>query len=909
MLNSQQQMVTLLNKYNRELVMSDSELKINDSGRSIVVDQTPINVSWYANFKQCRYVVYVIKDGQVVFSKDNSGSDNSCIISDIQLEKSTEYVTEVHLYGDSGEEQKLVNSFVTGNFGEFEGCWISNGKALQDEVDFYQESRNTVIRKKIYIADEINKAYIHLVGLGYYNLYINGEKVSRYELNNDWTNYDKTIFYDTFDIQPFLKPGENDLFVELGNGWYNPAPLTLFGKYNLRNVLTIGEPKLLADIVIQTGTEWETIPTDESWLVAEGPYLFNNIYLGEVLDFRLHKHESDMIDFHDTSWTNAMKVEGPKGVLKPSYIEKVTQNRVVKPVEVIPAEDGKIVVDFGEVISGFIDISFMGHENQVIDFLYSEEINEDKTLNTASTLAGFVGKQVADDFTVPGGAGAPELAEQRDRCICRDGTLRFTNKFTYHSFRYVELKGIDIEHIQELEAICVHTELNPVGYFRCSDSFLNELHDVAKNTKLNNIHAVFEDCARERLAYGGDMVALATSQVFMFNTAKLYEKTIGDFINDMRPNGGMPETAPFMGIKTNGTGDGAGPLGWQLVVPYLLKIHYQYYGNLELIRNVYPFLEKQIEHLSSLDPELICDFCLGDWGSKDANPKNFKKSSPAINFTATCFHYFHFLLISDFSKKLGLNDKWLAYSQKADSLKQEIINRYRNDDGSYADRTQTSYIFAIYFALEDEPGYLIDALVNLIESNNFEITSGIFGQSFAYELFRKYDLNHILYQWLYHEDGIRHMLRDNNLALKEFFGENKNGSCNHAMFSSYASWFYKGLGGIEICDDSCGSDIINIKPYFDTSIDFVDCSYETPQGVVTCNWSRNNELIELYIKVPFNLKRCMLIIDRAYEDSVRHMNVVHVEKKHVYVDIIDTGELNIKLNTVVLPQEEMIDVR
>ena len=98
---------------------------------------------------------------------------------------------------------------------------------------------------------------------------------------------------------------------------------TLFGKYNLRDVLSIGEPKLLADLKIKSENDFLNISTDESWEVAEGQYLFNNIYLGEIIDFRLFNNLNNNFDFKDTKWKKASLTEAPSGKLIKSYIDKI----------------------------------------------------------------------------------------------------------------------------------------------------------------------------------------------------------------------------------------------------------------------------------------------------------------------------------------------------------------------------------------------------------------------------------------------------------------------------------------------------------------------------------------------------------------------------------------------------------
>lgn len=859
-----------------------------------MIDEGPMKINWWVDFKQASYDIKVTLAGQIIYSQGKQSCDNSATIDGITLEAGAKYDVELLVTGEQGESHTLTNFFRAGNRGQFKGEWLGNGKFLQDENRYYQGARNPVFRKTINLTQEVEEAFIHIVGLGYYNLYINGQRISDAELNSDWTNYDKTTCYDTHELSHYLKKGHNELFVELGNGWYNPAPLTLFSKYNLRDRLSIGEPKLLADLIIKDAKQCFTISSDNSWEVAEGPYLFNNLYLGESLDFRLIKEGSEF-DFNQTSWQKASITEGPKGKLIPSYIPKIKQLEAVQVADIYELDKDRIIVDFAEMVAGFIDITLLGRQDQLVELRYSEEINPDYSLNTESTLAGLIGKRVQEDFVIPGGPNAPTAAEQTDNFICRDGRLRFTNKFTFHSFRYVEIRGLKRAQIEDINAIYVHTKLEQSGDFSCSDAHLNQLHQVASRTKKNNLHSVFGDCARERLAYGGDIVALATSQLYMFDSASVYEKTLKDFINDFRENGGVPETAPFMGIQSKGTGDGAGPLGWQLVFPYLLKRHYQYYGDIKLIETLYPYVEKQLAHLNSLGLEKIAQSCLGDWGSinPNADAGDYKNSSPAIDFTATCFYYFHLLLAAQLSEYIGRDDNCQQYRQQAEQIKLHLVQKYRNSDGSFADKSQTSYVFAIYFELADDMTGLVSVLAELISSNNYRLQCGIFGQSFAYEILRKYNHNDLIYKWLHCDAGFKHMLSNNSHALKEFFGENENGSCNHAMFSSYPSWLYQSLGGIEVCDDACGADKMIIKPYFETTINHVECRYQTMKGMVVVNWSRSKSNIKLQIEIPFNLTSCTLILDRMFESSVSHLNVIYVEKMHIAIDITEVQLLNL----------------
>ena len=168
-----------------------------------------------------------------------------------------------------------------------------------------------------------------------------------------------------------------------------------------------------------------------------------------------------------------------------------------------------------------IDITFDGISGEKVKLIYAEGINEDDTVDCYSSIvgnAGIVLEKVNVKFD--GGPGSPKLAIQKDEIISVDGENHYENKFTYHSFRYIEIIGLNKDQLISIKASYVYTDVDIVGEIKTSNSWMNNLYNLAEKTKLNNFHSVFEDCARERLGYGGDIVALATSNIFMFDLSK-----------------------------------------------------------------------------------------------------------------------------------------------------------------------------------------------------------------------------------------------------------------------------------------------------------------------------------------------------------------------------------------------------
>ena len=91
-------------------------------------------------------------------------------------------------------------------------------------------------------------------------------------LDPGWTNYRKRVLYSTYDVTPQIVSGRNCLGLMLGNGWYNPLPLKMWGFLNLRKNLPVGRPRAIAQLEIEfaDGTR-QIVATDETWQRGSRP--------------------------------------------------------------------------------------------------------------------------------------------------------------------------------------------------------------------------------------------------------------------------------------------------------------------------------------------------------------------------------------------------------------------------------------------------------------------------------------------------------------------------------------------------------------------------------------------------------------------------------------------------------------
>lgn len=741
---------------------------------------------------------------------------------------------------------------------EFNGCWIQGSHIDYGDGDelYYQEHPNTIVRK-VFSINEVKNAKIHIGCLGDYILYMNGKRVGLDELNHDWTNHKMCVYYETYDISQFVRLGQNEIIIELGNGRYNPAPLKLFGKYNLRETLyEVGDPKVICDVIVNDKV---ILSSDYTWEYAEGQLLFNNLYLGETVDLRRQIN----------NFKPVISLENTKNLI-PSFIPKIQRCQEVKDYRIIE-KNNYFIVDFKEMISGFIHIKYQGNDGQKIQLQYAENMVNNE-IDFSTSLVGSVGEIMPNGFVVSGGKGAPKQGIQTDILISMDGINEYTNKFTYHSFRYVKIEGIQSCDICQLDAIYVHTNLKQIGYVKTDNEILNELYDVAMRTKLNNVHSTFEDCARERLGYGGDMVALATSNLYTFDLESFYKKIALDFRFDQTERGGLPETAPYMGIQSNGTAQGEGPLLWQLVYPYLIYKRYQYYGDKDFIIQEYPYLKKHIDYIVNYDLDDLVHKCLGDHGSV-LIAGQFRKPTPDKVLLGYCT----VLLLLKYNIKLGniIGKDTSLYQEKYNEIKELTVHQFMNKDGSFGEGTQSGYAFAIKLELS-EPKALCKKFVDKIKKDNYIFNSGIFGMALSYEVLNRYHYNEVIEKWLFNNEKCTYlnMIQNGNKALAELFlGDYL--SNNHAMFSSYQQWYYQGLAGIQIEENAIAFNHVRLSPYFSKEVNEMNCSIETKQGTIQSNWKRENNIIEWSIILPQSINYEIVLSDENKKALENKQLIIH----------------------------------
>lgn len=770
------------------------------------------------------------------------------------LQSFTRYYWKVRIWDQNGQASPWSSSwFETSmmNPSEWKAQWISDQRPLpQKDEDFYKQTPNPLLRKEIKLTKEVRSARLYIAGLGYSIAYLNGQRVGDHMLDMPWTQFGKQVMYNTFDVTSMLHKGQNVLGVMLGNGWYNPMPLKLFRTWNLRNTLTVGKPCVKAQLRItyEDGST-ETFLTDESWKSGDGPILMNSIYLGESYDARLEQKGWNEPGFNDRRWAKAKVEAGPKGMLTARCIPPVRATRILKPVKVTELKSGVYLFDFGQNFAGVPRLKVNGPAGTKVTLRSGEDVHADGSLNYLTVVTG----QLKAMWNLRGGPGCPDDPMMINTYVLKgEGQEVFTPEFTFSSFRYVEVTGFPGKpDLNAVEGLRMNSDLQPTGSFECSNELFNRIQEATLWTFLSNVFSVQSDCpAREKLGYGADIVTTAEAFSYNFDMSTFYRKVVQDFVNDVRPNGGMSEIAPNIGINGESMGGDTGSPGWQLAFPFGIKVLYDYYGDRSVVEKNYPVLKRQVDFMHSVTPDHIVKRCIGDHESID--PKN-------IALSATAFYYHHVILMVEFAQLMNKQEDAQQYQKLANDIKAAFVDAFlKPGTGVFDTGTQAAQLISLYYDLvpENEKEAAVNhLLLEIFNKHKGHLSTGIFSTKYLFDFFRQENRNEVAYTVANQRTfpGWGNMLANGATTLYESwqYPDTVN-SQNHPMFGSISEWYYKSLLGINA--KAPGFTNFEIKPQPAGDLTWAKGYYDAAVGRIVSDWKIEGTRFLMKASVPANTR-------------------------------------------------------
>lgn len=746
--------------------------------------------------------------------------------------------------------------------------WIDDGKPQPEkDEDFYKSDPAPLLRKEFTITKPVVRARLYVAGLGYAYASVNGERLDKQVLDPPWTNFDKRILFRTLDVTSYLTEGINCLGLTLGNGWYNPLPLRMWGGRNIREALPTGRPRAIALLVVEhpDGTR-SNVTTGPDWKFTEGPTLRNSIFLGEERDARLEKPHWDTADFDASSWKPARVTDASLEPLVPLLdMPPVRDRGGVLPAAVTSPTKGTYIVDFGENFTGIPYINLNVPAGTRITLRYGEILHPDGTLNPMTSVCGQIKGRRKNDKGEEhpiGGPGAPEIAWQQDVYIARGGPEitrgascvpgepereTYSPDFTFHAFRYMEITGLleapKLEDDIDVHGIRMHSAIPDAGSFSCSNELFNRIQEITRRTFTNNLVSVQSDCPhRERFGYGGDIAVTSEAFLMNFDMSGFYAKTVRDFADAARPDGNFTDTAPFVGVQYCG-------VGWAMVHPLLIEQLYQHYGNKSLIQEQLPAAVRWFDLEASKRENGLVVKGLGDHESMP-KIKGAVVTTPMFIDTAR--------RMARLSRIVGREGDAARFEQMADESAVAWAKTFLDQKtGKIGAGSQSEQLLALGFGAVPEAGRkaVFENLVATLTApaDGPSLTTGIFGTRFLLEQLTqrgRHDLAYALadrktfpsWGW---------MLENGATTLWETWKESDDTfSHNHPMFGSISAWFFRHLGGIQAADDAIGFDRIHIRPQLVKGLTWVKSSHDSIRGRIEANWQITDQGTEFDIVIP-----------------------------------------------------------
>lgn len=724
--------------------------------------------------------------------------------------------------------------------------WIEQGKPLpvRDE-DYYRDDPAPLFRKEFHIDRPVREARLYVAGLGYCLTRINGHPIGARQLDPGWTNYNQRVLYSTFDVTDLLAQGGNALAAIVGNGWFHPLPLRMWGRINLRDHLPVGRPRLVSQLVIdfEDGTR-QVVSTDASWKVADGPILRNNVYLGEVYDARREKPGWDRPGFDDSAWRPSVVCEGKLGPLQAQPQPPVRAVGQLSPKGISQPTPGVFIFDMGENFAGWVRLKVKGPAGTRVKLRYGELLHKDGSLNVMTSVCGQI-KQAG-----VGGPGASEVAHQGDTYVLRgEGVETYTPSFTFHAFRYVEVTGFPGQPTAEsLEGVVLSADVDSAGTFACSNPLLNDIQAMCRRTFRSNLFSVQSDCPhRERFGYGGDIVASSDALILNYDMAQFYAKSIVDFADAVQPNGGLPETAPYVGISAGGFGDQSGPIGWALAHPLLLCQLHRYYGDDRLIETQYPVAAKWLELVADQTPNHIVGRGIGDHESLETTP---------LAITSTAFYYQAARLLSRLARLRGRTGEAARFERLSDEVRRafqrELLDHGTGEVGNASQTAQSTALYHQLAPRELRP-LVCERLVKAIHDRQHHVSSGIFGTKYMLDVLPRYGRSDLAYELATQPDfpGWGYMLNSGATTLWEHWRFSDDVfSHNHPMFGSVSEWMIRHVAGINVPEDATGCDRIEIRPQVVGDLTWAASRYRSVRGPVESSWRLTDDAWTLEVEAP-----------------------------------------------------------
>jgi alpha-L-rhamnosidase len=810
-------------------------------------------------------------------SKTPSNKSVQVMYEGAHLKSMQRYWWKVKIWSNSGESEWSEPAYwVTGIMQPFEwqARWIGDNPdtALRNYKTYVQNQYKSkdfntnywknppytpspLLRKSFAVNRQPKQAILYVSALGYYEIWLNGNRIGDQLQAPEWTDYFNRVQYQTFDLSEQLEKGENVLAATLADGWC----LGRLGglKWNLffphRGFYALDRRLIAQLVVVYEDDSKEIFATDGSWKINTDGYILRaDNFSGQTIDARKIIPGWNKPGFDDASWDRVYEDHTVHRNLVAQKNEPIRVHRELKPLE-IKQHNGNYRVNFGQNIAGHCALKIKGKEGATVTVRHGEWLKEDGSLYTESL--GYA--SVVDTFILSG----------------KDDY--FDPAFTYHGFQYAEVSGLDVPLTADMiTAKAVSSAPSITGVFECSNPKLNRLYQNIVWTQYNNMYSILHDnpSRDERTGATGDVLIFCQSSIFNMNMAAFYTKLSHD-LNENAFNGQFFSMIPSLAYENFWNGWVGAP-GWAeggLIIPWRM---YQNYADVDALKELYSAMKKHIDATKRENPELIWKIRHNhnnDWLNANtiahppASDYSTTRGGISDDLFSTAFFAYGAQLLSDIAEIIGYAADAEHYAELARKIREKFVASYIRNDGYIEGNTQGTYALALGFDLipqnlrEKAFGYMLKC----IEEYDYRISTGFITTPMLMQELVRYGRTDIAYRlleserfpsWLFQVNVGATTVWERWDAVIPERGIQKStmNSFDHVAFGAVSEWMFRHILGINPDDKRPGYEHFVIHPRPGGSLTWAKGSYNSIKGEIVSEWKIENGIFTLKVKIPVN---------------------------------------------------------
>ena len=681
-------------------------------------------------------------------------------------------------------------------------------------------------RKGFTVTGEVQSARLYATACGLYEARLNGAKAGRFCLAPGHTDYRKRVQYQTCDVTALLHSGDNEITVDLADGWYRGS----CGAWGLTNQYG-KETKVLCqlEITYADGTR-QTVATDDTWQWSnDGPIRFADNKDGEVVEaWRVPSYGgAARVTAHPVTPTAANNVP-------------VTEHETFHPT-VLTTPGGSTVLDFGQNMAGYIAFRLRAKAGQRVFLRFGEMLDRDGEFTQKNIQC--VGKQKISPL-------------QQVDYRCREGENDYQTRFAVFGFRYALLETDAPWQPEDFTAIAVYSDMAETGRFTSSNELLNRFVAATQwSTKSNSLDVPTDCPTRERHGWTGDAQIFFETASWLFDYAAFSRKYLHDVYDWQRKDGCLPQIAPYGGVDFY-MNTMNGSVGWSdvgILMPYRF---WKQYGDEAILRQYYDGMARYAAFMIrrvSRDGVVRRGQSYGEWAEPaDVKPNDWKDMVLPHPEVSTAYTAYVLGCMAEVAQALGKTEDAENYR----AVSEKCAAAYGKTFGGQLDTDrQALLVRPLAFNLLDETqtAFAKKRLLRALDNYGWRLGTGFLSTPLILDVLADIDIE-AAYRLLENEKmpGWLFMPKSGATTVWESWeGTAAQGgiaSLNHYSKGAVVAWLFHTMCGIRVD----GENHFTIAPRPGGHFTFAKASYDSVYGTVTSGWERTDGKTVYTVTVPAN---------------------------------------------------------